>query len=80
MSHALVELVLCVCSSVRSFVEQEAVKELEDMDIRVMISIWPFVQSDSVHGPDYNASGPSVNFRSMFDGFKSRCTTPQLWM
>jgi len=43
------------------------VQELESMDIRVMISIWPFVQSGSVNGRDYNASGPSVNFQTMYD-------------
>jgi alpha-D-xyloside xylohydrolase len=33
-----------------------------------MISIWPFVQSDSVHGHDYNATGPSKNFQAMLAG------------
>ena len=44
------------------------VAELESLDIRVMVSIWPFVQSADVYGPDYNASGPSVNFQPMLDG------------
>merc|ERR1712166_96557 len=44
------------------------VTELDGMGIRVMISIWPFVQSGSVHGNDYNASGASTNFQPMLDG------------
>lgn len=38
------------------------------MDIRAMISIWPFVQSDTVQGHDYNATGPSANFANMLAG------------
>jgi hypothetical protein len=33
-----------------------------------MISIWPFVQSGSVYGHDYNATGPSVNYAPMHNG------------
>ena len=44
------------------------VKELDSMDIRAMISIWPFVQSGDVFGQDYNATGPSVNFAPMHAG------------
>ena len=44
------------------------IKELDAMDIRAMISIWPFVQSGSVNGHDYNATGPSVNYEAMHKG------------
>jgi alpha-glucosidase (family GH31 glycosyl hydrolase) len=44
------------------------VTELDSLGIRVMISIWPFVQSGSVNGHDYNATGPSTNFQPMLEG------------
>jgi alpha-D-xyloside xylohydrolase len=44
------------------------VQELDALGIRVMVSIWPFVQSDTTNGSDYNASGASVNFAPMRDG------------
>ena len=44
------------------------IAELDAMDIRAMISIWPFVQSGDVYGGDYNATGPSVNFAAMHAG------------
>jgi alpha-glucosidase (family GH31 glycosyl hydrolase) len=43
-------------------------KELDDLDIRAMISIWPFVQSGDVYGHDYNATGKSLNFDAMHAG------------
>eukprot|EP01047_Picozoa_sp_COSAG01_P009333 COSAG01_NODE_381_length_17848_cov_10.220338_21_plen_483_part_00 len=41
------------------------IKELDSLEIRAMISIWPFVQSGSVYGHDYNATGASTNFDTM---------------
>ena len=38
------------------------------MDIRAMISIWPFVQGGDVYGHDYNATGKSLNFDAMHAG------------
>jgi hypothetical protein len=44
------------------------IQELDSLDIRAMISIWPFVQSGDVYGHDYNATGKSTNFDAMHAG------------